>query len=95
MLSTLSISFSDNYRLGHSWVGHIYAAMAFKLSHTVPGNLHFTHLTKSIVSVNMHQHSCGLTSLALPLLGKLPFPSTFHGHFSPPRHFANEPSINM
>lgn len=62
MLSALTISFSDNNSLGHSWVGHNYAAMVFKLSHTVPSNLHFTHRTKSIVSVNMHQHSCGLTS---------------------------------
>lgn len=62
MLSILTISFSDNYSLGHSWVGHICAAMVFKLSHTVPSNLHFTHITKSIVSLNMHPHSCGLTS---------------------------------
>lgn len=94
MLSTLTISFSDNNGLGHSWEGHIYAAMVFKLSHTVPSNLHFTRITKSIVSVNIHQHSCGLTSLALPPLGKLPPPSTFHGHFSP-RHCSNTPSKNM
>lgn len=95
MLPTLTISFPDNYRLRHSWVGHIYAVMASKLSWPVPSNLHFTHITKSIVSVNVHQHPCGLTSLALPLLGKPPSPSTFHGHFSPSRHFSNEPTINM
>ena len=95
MLSTLTISFPDNYRLGHSWVGHIYAAMASKLSWPVPSNLHFTHVTKSIVSINVHQHPCGLTSLALPPLGKLPSPSTFHGHFSPSRHCSNEPTINI
>lgn len=76
-------------------MGHIYAAVVFKLSHTVPSNLHFTHITKSIVSVSMHRHSCGLTSLALPPLGKLPFPGTFHGHLSAPGHHSNEPSTNM
>lgn len=95
MLSALTISFSDNNSLGHSWVGHNDAAMVFKLSHTVPSNLYFTHITKSIVSVNVHKHSCGLTSLALPPLGELPSPSTFHGQFSPPRHCSNKPSTNM
>lgn len=76
-------------------MGHIYAAIASKLSWSVPSNLHFTYITKSIVSVNVHQHPCGLTSPALPPLGKLPSPSTFHGNFSPSRRCSNEPTINM
>lgn len=31
-LSTPPVSFPDNYRLGHSWVGHVYAATASRQS---------------------------------------------------------------
>lgn len=79
MLFALTISFPDNYRVVRGWVGHIYAAKASTLPRPAPSNLHFTHITRSFASVDVHQHPRGLT----PLLGRLPLPRSLFMATSP------------
>lgn len=71
---SLTISFPDNYKLVHSWVGQL---CSDSIHTTLTSTQQFAfHLHNQIHYFSQHadHHSCRLTSLALPPLGRLLFP---------------------